>query len=67
MARQDTVTDVVRFASRAEVLQTVVGGDVLYDRGEYPTIDLAALRRDAQSGAAHVRAEVASRRYLPLR
>lgn len=67
MARQDLVTDVVRFASRAEVLQTVVGGDVLYDRGEYATIDVDALRRDAHAGAAHVRAEVATRRYLPLR
>jgi len=67
MARQDLVTDVVRFASRAEVLQTVVGGDLLYDRGEFPTIDVGALRRDAAAGAAFVREQVAGRRYKPLR
>lgn len=67
MARQDLVNDVVRFASRGEVLQTVVGGDVLYDRGEFPTIDLQALRRESAAGALHVRNVVAGRRYKPLR
>jgi len=56
-------SDLVRFATRGEVKATVVNGRVLYRDGEFTTIDIDALRRDAAAGAEHVRSLVEGRRY----
>src|SRR5690606_11875436 len=60
-------TELVRYGSRAEIMQTIVEGRVLYDRGEYATIDMERLRADAIRGAADMRTAVEGRRYMPLR
>ncbi|WP_127521487.1 amidohydrolase family protein [Mesorhizobium sp. Z1-4] len=66
MAAQDVPSELVRYGSRAEIVQTIVAGRVLYDRGNFTTIDMQALREEASAGADKVRQEVASRRYRPL-
>ena len=66
MAMQHLPSELVRFASRAEVRQTMVNGRLLYDLGAFPTVDLERLRAEATAGASLVRAEVADRRYRPL-
>ncbi|MVA95794.1 amidohydrolase family protein [Nitratireductor sp. CAU 1489] len=66
MASQDVTSELVRYGSRAEILQTVVAGRVLYDRGNFATIDMQGLRDEATAGAAKVRQEVVDRRYRPL-
>ncbi|MEQ8296326.1 MAG: amidohydrolase family protein [Nitratireductor sp.] len=66
MATQDVPSELVRYGSRAEILQTVVAGRVLYDRGNFATIDMQGLRDEATAGAAKVRQEVVDRRYRPL-
>jgi hypothetical protein len=53
----------VRFATRGEVKATIVNGRVLYRDGEFTTIDIDALRREAAAGAEHVRGVVEARRY----
>lgn len=67
MSVQDLTTEIVRFASRAEVRHTMVGGRLLYDDGVFPTIDLEQLDCESEAGAAHVRKNIAGRRYKPLR
>ena len=64
---QDLVTEIVRFATRAEVTHVMVNGRLLLDQGRHTTIDLEKLRAEAEAGAAHVHAMVAGRRYRPLR
>lgn len=64
---QDLVTEIVRFATRAEVTHVMVNGRLLLDQGRHTTIDLEKLRGEAEAGAAHVHAMVAGRRYRPLR
>ena len=64
---QDVVTELVRFASRAEVTHVLVNGRVLLEDGRHTTVDLERLRGEAEAGAAHVHSVVAGRRYRPLR
>jgi 5-methylthioadenosine/S-adenosylhomocysteine deaminase len=64
---QDLVTELVRYATRAEVTHVMVNGRLLLDGGRHTTIDLERLRAEADAGAAHVRAVAARRRYRPLR
>ncbi|MBM6583536.1 amidohydrolase family protein [Microvirga sp. BT689] len=66
MAAQNIPSELVRYGSRAEIMQTVVAGRILYDRGSYPTIDIDKLRVDAQVGASKVRDEVLDRRFRSL-
>jgi 5-methylthioadenosine/S-adenosylhomocysteine deaminase len=66
LSMQQLSSDLVRYGTRGEVLHTIVAGRVLYDRGEFPTIDIAQLARDAGAGAEHTRAVVEGRRYRPL-
>ncbi len=63
MAAQNVPSELVRYGSRAEIMQTVVAGRILYDRGSYPTIDMDQLWGDAQAGASRVRDEVLGRRF----
>jgi 5-methylthioadenosine/S-adenosylhomocysteine deaminase len=66
MALQHLPSDVVRYATRGEVLQTIVAGRVLYDRGTFATIDLERIAAEAKAGAEYVRGVVGERRYKPL-
>jgi len=66
LAMQNLPSEIVRFATRGEVLQTIVAGRVLYDRGELTTIDLPAIAAQARKGADYVRGIVGERRYKPL-
>jgi cytosine/adenosine deaminase-related metal-dependent hydrolase len=66
MSMQHLASDVVRYATRGEVLQTIVAGRVLYDRGSFATIDLDRIRAEAAAGAEHVRGVVGDRRYKTL-
>ena len=67
MAMQDLETELVRFASRAEVRHVLVEGRTLLENGRPTTIDLERLYAEAEAGARHVRDTVSSRRYRPLR
>ena len=64
---QDLVTELVRFATRAEVTHVMVNGRLLLNQGRHITVDLEKLRAEADEGAAHVHRVVASKRYRPLR
>ncbi|HTY80772.1 MAG TPA: amidohydrolase family protein [Candidatus Bathyarchaeia archaeon] len=64
---QDLVTELVRFATRAEVTHVMVNGRLLLDNGRHTTVDLDKLRAEADAGAAHVHTVVAGRRYRPIR
>jgi cytosine/adenosine deaminase-related metal-dependent hydrolase len=66
MAAQDVPSELVRYGSRGEVLQTVVAGRVLYDRGDFASIDIESLRAQATAGASRVCQEVEHRRFRPL-
>jgi 5-methylthioadenosine/S-adenosylhomocysteine deaminase len=66
MAQQHLPTELVRYASRAEIRQTIVDGRILYDDGVYTTVDLERLRAESAAGAAQVREAVSDRRYRPL-
>ena len=66
MARQDAVTDLVRYGSRAEIQHVLIDGKIVLKDGKHQTIDVEKLYADAAAGAAHVRAAVAERRYKPL-
>ena len=66
MAMQHLPSDIVRYATRGEVMQTIVAGRILYDRGTFTTIDLDKLRGEAFAGATHVRSILSGRRYKPL-
>lgn len=65
-AAHDLKTELVRYGSRGEIAQTIVEGRVLYDRGNFASIDLAQLRADAAAGAADMERVVDGRRYTPL-
>lgn len=67
LATQDLITEIVRFATRAEVTHVMVDGRWLLDDGRLTTVDLERLHRDGAAGAAHVRGVVGGRRYRPLR
>jgi len=64
---QDLVTELVRFASRAEVTHVLVNGRLLLDDGRHTTVDLERLRGEAEAGAAYVNRVVGGKRYRPLR
>ena len=64
---QDLVTELVRFATRAEVTHVMVDGRLLLEGGHHTTVDLERLRAEAEAGAAHVHGLIASRRYRALR
>ena len=66
MSQHHLPSDIVRFATRAEVDATIVNGRVLYETGDFPTIDLDRLRLDSAAGAAHVKGVIAGRRYRDL-
>lgn len=66
MSSQHLSSELLRYASRAEVKTTVVSGKVLYSDGEFATIDIERLRSEASAGAKFVRDIVADRRYRPL-
>ncbi|MEJ1160466.1 amidohydrolase family protein [Prosthecomicrobium sp. N25] len=66
MAMQHLSSEILRYASRAEVKATIVAGRVLYEDGAFATIDVERLRADADAGAAHVRGVLADRRYRAL-
>jgi 5-methylthioadenosine/S-adenosylhomocysteine deaminase len=66
LASHDLPTEIVRYASRGEVRQTIVDGRILFDRGCFSTIDIERLRHEAMAGADVVRDVVAPRRYRPL-
>ena len=66
LAQHSLASDLVRFATRGEVKATIVAGRVLYQDGEFKTIDMDRLRADAKAGAAFVRAVVEERRYKPF-
>ena len=66
MSMQHLSSELLRYASRAEVRATIVAGKVLYADGAFPTIDIDRLRQDALAGRDHVRKLVAPRRYKPL-
>jgi 5-methylthioadenosine/S-adenosylhomocysteine deaminase len=66
LAGHSLASDIVRFATRAEVMATIVSGKVLWRDGAFTSIDIDKLRADARSGAKHVRDLVAGQRYRPL-
>ncbi|WP_332689027.1 amidohydrolase family protein [Bosea sp. (in: a-proteobacteria)] len=66
MSMQHLSSELLRYASRAEVRSTIVAGKVLYSDGDFTTIDIDRLRQDAIAGRDHVREVVAARRYRPL-
>jgi len=66
MAMQHVASDIVRYATRGEVLQTIVNGRVLYDRGRFATIDVERLYGLAFDGAVHAREVLKGRRYKEL-
>jgi 5-methylthioadenosine/S-adenosylhomocysteine deaminase len=66
MAMQHLPSEIVRYATRAEVEATIVNGRVLYANGAFASIDIERLRNDAMAGAAHVREVLAGRRYREL-
>lgn len=66
MSSQHLSSELLRYASRAEVKTTIVAGKVLYSDGEFATIDIERLREEATAGASFVSDLVAERRYRPL-
>jgi 5-methylthioadenosine/S-adenosylhomocysteine deaminase len=66
MASQHLSSELLRYASRAEVKTTIVAGKILYSDGAFPTIDIERLREEAMAGARFVSDAVADRRYRPL-
>ena len=66
MASQHLSSELLRYASRAEVKTTIVAGKILYSDGAFPTIDIERLREEATAGARFVSDAVADRRYRPL-
>ncbi|KRE24468.1 hypothetical protein ASE66_04350 [Bosea sp. Root483D1] len=66
MSSQHLSSELLRYASRAEVKTTIVAGRVLYSDGEFATIDIERLREEATAGASFVSDLVAERRYRPL-
>jgi 5-methylthioadenosine/S-adenosylhomocysteine deaminase len=66
MSQHHLSSDIVRFATRAEVDATIVNGRVLYEAGSFPTIDIEKLRSDSTAGATYVEGVVAGRRYRDL-
>jgi 5-methylthioadenosine/S-adenosylhomocysteine deaminase len=51
MSLQDLPSDIVRYATRAEIVQTVVAGQILYDEGDFPTIDIERLAAESEVAA----------------
>lgn len=66
MARQDLISELVKYGSRAEVTHVMVDGRLLLDDGRHTTIDLERLYHDAKSGAEHMRKALQARRYRPM-
>jgi 5-methylthioadenosine/S-adenosylhomocysteine deaminase len=67
LATQDLLTEVVRFATRAEVTDVMVDGRWLLEGGRLATVDLERLRAESATGAARVPGAVGQRRYRPIR
>jgi cytosine/adenosine deaminase-related metal-dependent hydrolase len=63
---QDLLTEVIRFATRAEVQHVMVDGKLLVEDGRNTSIDMDALFRDAMPAAARERETISHRRYKPL-
>ena len=59
-------SELVRYGTRGEVLQTIVAGRLLYDHGSFPSLDLDTLAAEARAGGCFVRNLVEDRRYRPL-
>lgn len=66
MAMQHLSSEIVRYATRAEVRATIVNGKVLYRDGVFATIDVDRLRAESAAGATHVRRVLEGRRYRVL-
>ena len=66
MARQDLISELIKFGSRAEVTHVMVNGRLLVDGGQFTTIDIERLYHDAKVGAAHMRKVLESRRYRSM-
>ena len=66
MSMQTLSSELVRYGTRGEVLQTIVAGRLLYDHGSFPTLDLDTLAAEARAGGRFVRNLVEGRRYRPL-
>jgi hypothetical protein len=66
MSQQHPVVDLVRYGTRNEVRWVLVNGRVLVDNRELTSIDLDAVRSQAELIAPRVAAVVSPRRYRPL-
>jgi 5-methylthioadenosine/S-adenosylhomocysteine deaminase len=66
MSMQDVVSEIVRYATRAEVTDVMVHGRLLVSGGNLTTIDAAALLPEAEAAGCHVRETVLGRRYRPM-
>ena len=63
---QDLLSEVIRFATRAEVQHVMVDGKLLVEDGRHASIDIDALFNDAMVAASRVRDTINHRRYKPL-
>ena len=51
---RDPISEMVYSASRDDVAMTMVDGCILYERGEYTTIDIERLRHDFERTRAKI-------------
>lgn len=66
MSMQHLSSEIVRYGTRGEVVQTIVAGKLLYDRGTFPTLDMEQLAAEARAGGTFVRTVAEAKRYKPL-
>lgn len=66
MPMQDVVSELVRYATRAEVTDVMVDGRLLFHDHSFPTIDLQRLQLEIGAAAQRVRDAVLPRRYRPM-
>ncbi|MFT3851925.1 MAG: amidohydrolase family protein [Ilumatobacteraceae bacterium] len=63
---QHPVADLVRYGSRAEVRDVLVGGRLVLSGGRHTTVDIERLTAEADDAAARIAAAITPRRYRPL-
>lgn len=63
---QHPVLDLVRYGTRADVRDVMVGGRLLVEGGRHTTIDLESVAARAEEAAPRIAAVVAPRRYRPM-
>jgi len=66
MPVQHPVVDLVRYGTRADVRDVLVGGRLVLSDGQHTTIDLERLAPQADAAAARIAAAVVPRRYRAL-